>query len=100
MLLVRRSHFTGDDVQLLDTLGKASAIQLRLVRSMTTGSEATDDVGTSRTNTILFNTSGKHTWHSKEGAEEANKRVLEGEMELVRTLNPSFKFPKYYNPGE
>lgn len=87
---------TGDDAQLLDVLGKPSAIQLRLVRSMATGSEATDDMGPRRTdNHFLEHVGQAYFWDSKEGAVEVNKRVFQGEMELVKTLKPSFIFPNF-----
>jgi len=87
---------TGDDAQMLDVLGKPSAIRLRLVRSMVTGSEATDDMGPSRTdNHFLEHVGQGYFWDSKEGAVEVNKRVFQGEMELVKTLKPSFTFPNF-----
>ncbi|KAF8815522.1 hypothetical protein BYT27DRAFT_7193253 [Phlegmacium glaucopus] len=75
---------TGDDAQVLDVLGNPSAIRLRLVRSMATGSEAMDDKGVRLTGT-----------HFQEGGKEVNKRVFQGELELVKTLKPSFKFPNF-----
>jgi len=88
--------FTGDDAQSLDVLGKPSAIRLRLVRSMATGSEATDDMGSRRTDNHFPEHVGQaYFWDSKEGAVEVNKRVFQGEMELVKTLKPSFTFPNF-----
>ena len=87
---------TGDDAQMLDALGKPSAIRLRLVRSMVTGSEATDDMGPRRTdNHFLEHVGQGYFWDSQEGAVEVNKRVFQGEMELVKTLKPSFTFPNF-----
>lgn len=81
---------------MLDVLGKPSAIRLRLVRSMATGSEATDDMGPRRTDNHFPEHVGQaYFWDSKEGAVEVNKRVFQGEMELVKTLKPSFTFPNF-----
>ena len=86
---------TGDDAQTLDVLGKPSVFRLRLVRSMATGSEATDDMGPRRTdNHFLEHVGQAYFWDSK-GAVEVNKRVFQGEMELVKTLKPSFIFPNF-----
>jgi hypothetical protein len=86
----------GDDAQMLDVLRKPSAIRLRLVRSMATGSEATDDMGPRRTdNHFLEHVGQGYFWDSKEGAVEANKLVFQGEIELVKTLKPSFTFPNF-----
>lgn len=59
---------------------------------MATGSEATDEMGSRRTdNHFLEHVAQAYFW--SRGAEEANKRVFQGEMELVKTLKPSFTFP-------
>jgi len=87
--------FKGDDAQVLDVLGKPSTVRLRLVRSMATGSEATDDMGSRRTDNHFLEQVGQaYFWDSK-GAQDVNKRVFQGEMELVKTLKPSFKFPNF-----
>jgi len=63
---------------------------------MATGSEATDDNGVRRTDNYFQEESGMaYFWPSKEGAMEVNKRVLQGELEVVKALKPSFKFPKF-----
>ncbi|KAF8150703.1 hypothetical protein B0H34DRAFT_665697 [Crassisporium funariophilum] len=86
--------FTSSDLQALDVLANPAAIKLRLMRSMATGLEATDDNGVRRTDNHFQQTAGMaYFWPSREGAEKSNKRVLQGELELVRALKPSFKFP-------
>ena len=61
-----------------------------------TGSEATNDIESGRTDNHFIEHVGQaYFWQSKEGAEEKNKRVFQGEMELVRSLKPSFKFPNF-----
>ena len=62
---------------------------------MVTGSEATNDMESGRSdNHFLEHVGQAYFWQSK-GAEDANKRVFQGEMELVKTLKPSFKFPNF-----
>ena len=78
---------------MLDVLGKPSAIRLRLVRSIATGSEATDDMGSRRTDNHFLEHVG-HAYFWPRG-EEVNKRVFQGEMELQKTLKPSFTFPNF-----
>ncbi|KIM40543.1 hypothetical protein M413DRAFT_445985 [Hebeloma cylindrosporum] len=90
--------FTGEDPYALDVLTKPGAIQLKLRRSMATGSEATDDNGVRRTDNYFQEESGMaYFWPSPSqgGAMEVNKRVLQGELEVVKGLKPSFKFPKF-----
>lgn len=87
--------FTGTDTQALDVLANQNAIKLRLRRWMATGSEAIDDNGVRRTdNHFMEDAGGAYFWSSREGAQETNKRVFQGELEVVKTLKPSFKFPK------
>ncbi|KAF8968053.1 hypothetical protein BDZ97DRAFT_1655513 [Flammula alnicola] len=88
--------FTGEDAQALDVLANPTAIQLLLRRSMATGSDGTDDNAVRRTDNFFFENAGvAYFWPSREGAEESNRRVLQGELEVVKTLKPSFKFPKF-----
>ncbi|KDR78973.1 hypothetical protein GALMADRAFT_64064 [Galerina marginata CBS 339.88] len=88
--------FTAEDTHALDVLAKPTAIQLHLRRSMATGTEATDDDGARRTdNHFLEDCGTAYFWPSQDGAQETNKRVLEGELELPKALKPSFKFPKF-----
>jgi hypothetical protein len=86
---------SGEDPQALDVLANGSRIQLRLRRSMATGMEAADDNGARRTDNYFLQDSGTaYFWPSREGAEEPNKRVLQGELEVAKALKPSFKFPQ------
>jgi hypothetical protein len=88
--------FKGDDPHALDVLTKPDAIQLKLRRSMATGSEAIDDNGVRRTDNYFQEESGMaYFWPSQEGAMEVNKRVLQGELDVVKGLKPSFKFPEF-----
>ncbi|KAH9481699.1 hypothetical protein JR316_0006226 [Psilocybe cubensis] len=87
--------FSGDNPQALDLLANQNAIQLRLRRGMATGSDAIDDNGIRRTdNHFVEDCGGAYFWPSREGADEPNRKVLQGELEVVKTLKPSFKFPK------
>ena len=61
---------------------------------MATGSEATDDRGVRRTDNHFLEHAGlAYFWLSKEESKDVKKRVFQGELELVKTLKPSFKFP-------
>jgi len=85
----------GDDTHALDVLASPSAIQLRLRRGMATGFEATDDNGARRTDNYFVEECGAaYFWPSLEGEAVSNKRVLQGELEVAKSLKPSFKFPK------
>lgn len=88
---------TSDDTHALDILAEPSAIQLLLRRSMATGLEATDDNGTRRSDNHFYeNSSIAYFWQSWEaGSSTPNKRVLQGEVEVAKTLKPSFKFPNF-----
>ncbi|KAF8905073.1 hypothetical protein CPB84DRAFT_1845155 [Gymnopilus junonius] len=86
---------TGDNTQGLDVLASPSAIQLRLRRGMATGSEATDDNGARRTDNYFVEECGTaYFWPSDESETAPNKRILQGELEVAKTLKSSFKFPK------
>lgn len=85
----------SDDTHALDVLASPSAIQLRLRRGMATGFEATDDNGARRTDNYFVEECGvAYFWPSLEGEAVSNKRVLQGELEVAKSLKPSFKFPK------
>lgn len=63
---------------------------------MATGLEATDDNGERRTDNHFYENSGMaYFWPSWEETPVPNKRVLQGELELLRILKPSFKFPNF-----
>lgn len=87
--------FTSEDTQALDVLVEPSSIQLLLRRSMATGLEATDDNGPRRSDNHFYENSAiAYFWQSWEaGSSTPNKRVLQGEVEVMKTLKPSFKFP-------
>lgn len=85
---------TGQDTHALDVLATPKAIQLGLRRSMATGDEATDDSGVRRTDNFFTQDAGKAYFWPLEGGTDT-KRVLQGELEVSRTLKPSFKFPKF-----
>ncbi|KDR85823.1 hypothetical protein GALMADRAFT_234914 [Galerina marginata CBS 339.88] len=85
---------SGEDPHALDVLAHPSAVQLRLRRSMATGREATDDDGARRADNHFVEDFGSaYFWPSRQGAVGLNTRVMEGELELLKSLKPSFKFP-------
>ncbi|KAF9466643.1 hypothetical protein BDZ94DRAFT_1212834 [Collybia nuda] len=82
------------DTQALDVLSAPNAIRLHLIRSMTTGSDATDEGMTRRTDNYFLEGVGQaYFWTSSE--QDGNKRVLQGELEISRNLKPSFVFPRF-----
>lgn len=61
---------------------------------MATGSDAADEGITRRTDNYFLEGAGQaFFWAS--GAGDGNKRVLQGELEVARTLKPSFTFPRF-----
>ena len=88
---------TSEDTHALDILAEPGAIQLLLRRSMATGLEATDDNGVRRSDNHFYeNSSLAYFWQSWEaGSSTPNKRVLQGEVEVAKSLKPSFKFPNF-----
>jgi len=85
---------SGEDTRALDVLTAGqNSINLRLRRSMATGSEATKDDGLRRTDNYFVEECGSAAFWILEGA--PSKRVLHGELDVSKTLKPSFKFPKF-----
>ncbi|TFK60980.1 hypothetical protein BDN72DRAFT_778754 [Pluteus cervinus] len=109
----------SDDAQALDVLSAPTAITVYLVRTLATGSDATE-IGVQRRSNNYFETgvsqayfwlvegaSNPHddssidrvtleTVHSAgSGGKSLSKRVLHGEIEVMRGLKPSFVFPRF-----
>jgi len=88
--------FTGTDSQALDLLSVPSSIQLHLVRSIATGSDAAAEDVIRRSNNFFLESVGQaFFWPSSEGAPEAGSRSLQGELEVKKTLKPGFLFPRF-----
>ena len=87
----------SSDTQALDILSSPTSVQLHLVRSMATGSDATGDANLPRRSTNFFKESAGQAsfWPCNEGAEMENERTLEGELQIGKTLKPSFVFPRF-----
>ncbi|KAJ6623969.1 hypothetical protein B0H10DRAFT_2162288 [Mycena sp. CBHHK59/15] len=86
----------SDDVHALDTLATTKAIQLHLVRSVALGSDAMDDKVQRRSNNFFITGAGQaFFWPSSEGAPESGKRVLRGELDVKKSVKPSFLFPRF-----
>ncbi|KAK7016285.1 hypothetical protein R3P38DRAFT_2993497 [Favolaschia claudopus] len=88
----------GTDEQALDTLAAPQAIKLHLVRAIALGSDAMEDKAASerRSNTVFQSgVSQGYFWPSTEGAKEAGKRSMRGELEVKRGIKPSFEFPRF-----
>ncbi|KAF4596561.1 hypothetical protein EYR40_007742 [Pleurotus pulmonarius] len=98
----------SNDKQALDLLATPEALRVYLVRSMTTGSDAMDDDAPRRSNSHFLESVGDaYFWIQPESKSEgANSegglqgggregRLLRGEIEVQKTLKPSFKFPRF-----
>nr|GAT45282.1 predicted protein [Mycena chlorophos] len=86
----------GTDEVALDTLSNPKAVRMHLVRSMGLGSDAMDDSIKQRSNTFIQTGAGQaYFWNATEGAKEPGKRILQGEVELKKSVKPSFVFPRF-----
>ncbi|EGN98814.1 hypothetical protein SERLA73DRAFT_54832 [Serpula lacrymans var. lacrymans S7.3] len=87
---------TSEDNHALDLLSSPSSIQLLLVRSMATGSDATsEDISRRSNNFFLENVARAVFWPSSEGSKEDGRRVLSGEVDIKNIFKPSFMFPRF-----
>ncbi|KAJ7261800.1 hypothetical protein B0H12DRAFT_1105794 [Mycena haematopus] len=86
----------SEDDHALDTLANARAIKLHLVRSIALGSDAMDDKAERRSNNFFPTGAGQgYFWPSTEGATEAGKRTMRGEVEVKKGTKPGFYFPRF-----
>ncbi|KAJ7455298.1 hypothetical protein B0H11DRAFT_2161072 [Mycena galericulata] len=86
----------SEDAQALDTLANPSAIRLHLVRSMALGADAMEERIERKSNSFFVSGASQgYFWPSKEGAPEQGKRVLRGEIEVKKSIKPSFLFPRF-----
>ncbi|KAF8206241.1 hypothetical protein K438DRAFT_1816872 [Mycena galopus ATCC 62051] len=87
---------TSDDEQALDTLANSKAINLHLVRSIALGSDAMEEKAERRSNTFFPSGAGQgYFWPSTEGAKEAGKRTMRGELEVKKGMKAGFHFPRF-----
>ncbi|OBZ62661.1 hypothetical protein A0H81_15025 [Grifola frondosa] len=87
---------TGTDAQALDLLSTPSAVNLHLIRSRAVGTQAAQDEATARSDSVFRESVGSaFWWPSEEGAPEALRRTLQGELDVKKGLKPSFVFPKF-----
>ncbi|RDB25619.1 hypothetical protein Hypma_006736 [Hypsizygus marmoreus] len=84
----------SESTQALDILAVPAAIRVHLVRSIATGSDATDETETRRSDNFFKSGSGQACFWPL-GRQEDGERVLEGELEVPSTLKPSFTFPRF-----
>ena len=87
----------GSDEQALDLLSTPSAVRLSLLRMRLVGSHAiSDDLESGRSNNSFTDSAGTaFFWPSSEGAPEPGTRVLQGELEVKKSLKPGFVFPRF-----
>ncbi|KII85090.1 hypothetical protein PLICRDRAFT_45202 [Plicaturopsis crispa FD-325 SS-3] len=87
---------SSTDDEALDLLSKSSSIRLYLVRSLAFGSDASTETTVRRSNNFFKESMGRAAfWPASEGMAEAGKRTLQGEIDVPRTLKPSFVFPRF-----
>lgn len=85
---------TSQDEHLLDLLTDPSTIRVRLARSLSTGTDATDDNAARRTDNHFIEEVGRaFFWASQDNGK--NQREFQGEIDVAKSLKPSFKFPKF-----
>jgi hypothetical protein len=86
----------SQDEVALDLLSTPSSINVFLTRSIAIGSEATNDDAPRRSNnTFLENVGKAFFWPAAEGAPEADVKRLHGEIDIRKSLKPSFVFPRF-----
>ncbi|KAI0696320.1 hypothetical protein C8T65DRAFT_664032 [Cerioporus squamosus] len=88
---------TGSDEQALDLLATPSATRVILSRFRLVGSHATsDDIDGGRSNNSFTDICGSaYFWPSAEGAPEPGTRVLQGELEVKKSLKVGFVFSRF-----
>ncbi|KAJ7707531.1 hypothetical protein B0H17DRAFT_1032986 [Mycena rosella] len=86
----------SEDDHALDTLANPKAIKLHLVRSVALGSDAMEERTDRRSNTFFIAGAGQaYFWASTEGAHEPGIRTMRGELDVKKTVKPSFLFPRF-----
>ncbi|KAJ7067135.1 hypothetical protein C8F01DRAFT_1120403 [Mycena amicta] len=86
----------GEDEVALDTLSNPKAIKVHLVRSIALGSDAMEERAERRSNTFFQSGVGQaYFWPATEGAKEPGIRILRGEVEVKKSIKPSFVFPRF-----
>lgn len=88
--------FSSSDEQALDLLCSPSAVRLQLVRERLLGSQATQEGASGQSsNTFREPVAGAYFWPSQDGAVEHGKRQLQGEIDIKKSLRPTFVFPRF-----
>ncbi|KAF7976619.1 hypothetical protein HWV62_2292 [Athelia sp. TMB] len=88
-------RLTSTDTQALDLLAVPSAIRLHLVRAITLGAHAASENAALRGKSSSRTSSARAAfWPSTAGKPETGIRILEGEIDVKKTIKPSFVFPK------
>ncbi|KAJ7094274.1 hypothetical protein C8R44DRAFT_645459, partial [Mycena epipterygia] len=86
----------SDDIHALDVLANTKATRLHLVRSIALGSDAMEERAERKSKSFFVTGVGQaFFWPSTEGAPEAGKRTMTGELEVKKHLKPSFLFPRF-----
>ncbi|CDO77950.1 hypothetical protein BN946_scf184720.g4 [Trametes cinnabarina] len=86
----------GSDEQALDVLATPSSVRMHLLRVRLVGSHAVQEESTGRSNNVFREIVGTaFFWPSDEGAPQPGVRVLQGELEVKKSLKLGFVFPRF-----
>ncbi|KAH0832895.1 hypothetical protein J3R83DRAFT_11847 [Lanmaoa asiatica] len=85
---------TGNDEQALDLLSIPKVVRILLVRSLATGSDATNDTD-HRTDNSFFENVARAVFWAPEDYRGPGQRVLQGEVDIKGSLKPSTLFPRF-----
>ncbi|KAF9234224.1 hypothetical protein BU15DRAFT_79246 [Melanogaster broomeanus] len=89
---------TGDDEQALDLLSSPMATELLMIRSLATGPEATKEDIEQPAGSFFLETVARAVFWAPRDALAPGKRVLQGQVDIKRSLKASTLFPS--SPSE
>ena len=88
--------FSSADEQALDLLCAANAIRFHLYRERLIGSHAIREGAVGQSNNTFREVMGTATfWPSLDSSGEQGKRRMQGEIDVRKSLRPSFVFPRF-----
>ena len=88
--------FTSSDEQALDLLCTTSAIRLALLRERLVGSHATVVGAPGQSSNTFREVMGTaYFWPSQDGTVQHGRRQLQGEIDVRKSLRPTFVFPRF-----
>ena len=88
--------FISSDEQALDLLCSTSAIRFALLRERLVGSHATVEGAAGLSSNTFREVMGTaYFWPSQDGPVQHGKRQLQGEIDVRKSLRPTFVFPRF-----